>query len=176
MVNKMESFQIPHKSTKITRDFFARHADEVAQDLLGRVLVFERSSRRCPVYARIYEVAAYEGKADSMSEGAQYPPGLMSVSNKFGKNLLDIATLGVCKPSCITLVAAHIKDSRGRSEFYQGPGNVGEALDITKEYDSFPIDMFPLWIGGKPVDRSAVKKRDLTRDIPNYKGNFYFKD
>ena len=111
-----------------------------------------------------------------MSEGALYAPGMMSISTKYGKNLIDIATLGICKPSCITLVGGTVYDERGRVDQVKGPGNLSAALGIDREYDSFPIDMFPIWIGGQPVDAGKILQRNRKLPSTNCRGFFYIKE
>ena len=112
---------IPIRTEALEENFFARHADIVATDLLGRTLVREKPYA-ATLYAVINEIAAFEGsQEDSMTEGAVYAPGTFSVSTKHGKRMLDISTYEVCKPSCITLISALIGDQRGVREFVEGP-------------------------------------------------------
>lgn len=120
---------------RVGRDFFARKADIVARDLLGRTLVVTMGNLE--TRARIREVGAYEGATKHTSEGALYEPGLVSVSVKYGQCLIDIATGREEKTSktasCITLRAADILLPVGAPLSVQGPGNLARQLGITPQ-------------------------------------------
>ena len=110
-----DELYIPKKSSRIQLDFFKRHADEVAKDLLGRIMVRERTGKN-PIYVQLQEVAAYEGEMKSMAKGVLESPGTIGVSTKFGKNLIDLSTLDICEHSCVTLIAGTLFDKRGVRE------------------------------------------------------------
>lgn len=164
---------IPEPSSRLHLGFFARHAEDVARDLLGRVIVINRKNKDS-LYARISEVAAFEGKEDSMYNGALYHPGLIAVSTKFGKQMIDISTLRPHAPSCVTLIAAEVL-SRDNQELVKGPGNLTSALKIDSQYDGLSIDSEAVWIGGESVDSSVIRKRNLSGVPANCKGYFYIR-
>jgi 3-methyladenine DNA glycosylase Mpg len=165
------SFELPHYSTKVCREFFQRPSKLVAVDLLGKVLTIHHPNDIA--YARILEVAAYEGKTRTSSPGIVYYPGSIGVSRKFNRNLLDISTGLANDPSCVTLVAAVV--SNGEDRLVQGPGNLTDALGIDSSYDGRIIDCSPqLWIGGDSVDPDLIKIRKKSRAPENCKGYFYF--
>ncbi len=169
------SIEIPRKKTALGRYFFERSSTSVAKDLLGRIIVHERA-RGGILYAQIHEVAAWEGTTEkSMTEGALYAPGTLSISTKFGKNLLDIATDEMCKPSCITLIAGRVYDKTGERVFAQGPGLLCGALDINKSYHGLPIEISSIWIGGERIDPNTIMKRKKTNSLRNCKGYYYYK-
>src|SRR3989344_9476480 len=112
--------------------------------ILGRVLAVEHEQRT--LYARIQEVAAYEGTTEYMTEKANLAPGTLIISEKYGRKLLDIATWELCKPSCVTLIAGTIRDGRGLREFAQGPGNLTYSLGIDDSVDSLPLAKSSVWI------------------------------
>ena len=170
----MGRIKIPGKSERLPLEFFARKAEAVARDLLGRVLVVERP-RKCPLYARIHEASAYEGEEDSSSKGILYAPGIVGISTKFGKRLLDISTNRQNIPSCVTLIGGDIHDGAGQREFAQGPGNLTKALEIGPEYDGLEITTPPLWIGGNSINPDIIKQRKLSNVPANCKGYFYFR-
>jgi|TARA_Y100000310_G_scaffold159352_1_gene158917 DNA-3-methyladenine glycosylase len=166
---------LPEYSTRIDTKFFARNSKTVAKDLLGRTLVREIPNTTT-LYARIQEVAAYEGsQEDSMSKRVLSAPGTLIVSTKYGKRLLDIATSKIGKPSCITLIAATISDKRGKSELVHGPGNLTKILEIDKNYNGLPIELSPLWISGESIKEEKILKRNLSNLPKNCKGYFYFR-
>lgn len=165
---------IPASSQRLGRGFFARHAQDVAKDLLGRVLVIERADA-CTIYTRLEEIAAYEKETQSMSKGALYSPGTLAISTKFGKNIIDIATLAQGKHSCVTLRGGTVYDQRGIRDVVQGPGNLSQALGITADYDALPLDMLHVWIGGDSVLPSRIRQRNISNTPENFQGSFYVK-
>ena len=172
-----KAFDIPHRKTQLSHDFFARPAVDVAQDLLGRVFVVGREGS-ATLYAQLHEVAAYQGDAKTASEGIKYAPGIVSVSTKYGKHLVDIATGKFGKPSCVTLIAAEIRDGAGSRGFAQGPGNLSRLLEIDSHYNGLPLNsghQSPLWMGGKGIDSEKILKRDLSGVSENCKGYFYIR-
>ena len=169
----MSELKIPKQSTRIYLDFFNRHAEKVAKDLLGRVLV--RETGKNSIYVRLEEIAAYEGEAKSMTKGALEQPGTIGVSTKYGKNLVDISTLGICIPSCVTLIAGTLFDRKGLEKHIDGPGNLAKALDIDRTYDGVPLNFVKIWIGGYPVEPEKILKRKLSKVPENCEGYFYFK-
>lgn len=170
----MTELIIPKSSTRVHMDFFRRNADEVAQDLLGRVLVKERTGKN-PLYMRLDEIAAYEGEVKSMTKGALESAGTIGVSTKYGKHLIDISTLDICEYSCITLIGGTLFDGRGFREIINGPGKVSAALEIDKTYDGVPLNFAKIWIGGEPVIADDILKRNKSGLPENCKGYFYFK-
>ena len=172
---------IPRKSSQIHRDFFERDAVTVAKDLLGRVMVQERGSKPS-LYVQLTEIAAYDGIVGKDLEAAQkknpnlfYAPGVIGISTVYGKHLIDVGTQGLCKPSCVTLVAGNLFDKRGLREKLQGPGNLSKALEIDSDYDSSPINFGQLWVGGDAVDADRIKQRNKSNVPTNCKGYFYFR-
>lgn len=176
----MPKFIIPKKSSRVNLDFFKRHADAVAKDLLGRVFV---SEGRKNIYLRLEEVAAFEGEAESelrQSMFSRYPgifayPGTLAISTKFGQNLIHISTLDINKPSCINLIAGTIFDKKGYKEYINGPGNLTYALKIDKSYNGVHLNFHKIWIGGQSIEESQVIKRNKSGVPKNCKGYFYFK-
>jgi len=168
------TIEIPKSSSRIHMDFFRRHAQEVAQDLLGRVLVRERVDKPT-LYVQLQEVAAYEGHTKSMTKGALESVGTMGVSTKFGKYLIDISTLDICKYSCVTLIGGNLFDARGLRQVVNGPGKLSKALEIDKTYDGVPLNFAKIWIGGESVDAERILKRNKSGLPENCKGYFYFR-
>ena len=150
-------------TNRLDERFFARRADNVAQDLLGRTLVVKVGEDTF-VRARLREVAAYEGSTKRTSEGAKYHPGLVSISVKYGQCLVDIATGGGKKKdaSCITLRAADF-DIKGETVKVEGPRRVAKELGITsgtrEGYECLPAYGRKIWIEGVPIKQKEIKKR-----------------
>ncbi|MEK6872157.1 MAG: DNA-3-methyladenine glycosylase [Nanoarchaeota archaeon] len=170
----MSELIIPRPSTRVHMDFFQRHADEVARDLLGRVLVKERAGKS-NLYVRLDEVAAYEGVVKSMTKGALEIPGTIGVSTKYGKNLIDLSTLSICEASCVTLIGGTLFDGKKSVEKIKGPGKLSEVLEITKNYDGVPLNFARIWIGGETVGNDKILKRNRSGLPENCKGYFYFR-
>ena len=166
---------LPNKKEMLPRVFFARHAEKVAKDLLGRFFVVERPDKN-PLYACLYEVAAYEGgAAGSMSKGSLYAPGTLSISTKFGKRLIDIATLEICRPSCVTLISGVVGDGYHKPEFVEGPGKLAAKLGINPDFDGLPVDIDQVWLAGESAEPEEIKKRSIKKATLNCKGFFYIK-
>ena len=167
--------KIPQRKTQLDLDFFEIHAIDVARDILGRTLVRERTNKPT-LYLRIEEVAAYEGQLKSTSKGILESPGTLGISQKYGKNLIDISTLAICEPSCITLIGGTLYDRRGIREHIHGPGNLSRALEIDKTYDGVPLTFAKMWIGGEKTEKHQIKKRNLSNTTENCQGYFYFRE
>ena len=163
---------IPKRSERLSPDFFARPAQDVAMDLLGKTLVVERA-QGCPLYARLHEVAGWEGETKTTSEGASYEPGILTMSTKFGNKLIDISTSQAGEPSCVTLIAGQVYDRVGDREFSQGAGNLSATLEIDHLlHNGHQIDQRPIWIAGQSVAPSEVKQRNKAAP-ENCVGYFY---
>ena len=165
---------LKQKYTKLDESFFSAGAKTVAQGLLGTYLVrvFPNGSR---VVGRIHEVAAYGGVTKTSSEGMLYAPGTLSVSTKFGKNLIDIATGDKGESSCVTLISA-LFDWGKDKQLVQGPGNLSRALGIDKSYDKKSIVGKDLWIELREQYEGEIRERNLSNAPANWKGTFYIRE
>ncbi len=159
---------------KLKKNYFTKDAETIAKGLLGRYLVSELPSGR-KIKIRLTEIAAYEGETKTTYKGASYAPGKISISTKFGQILIDIATGKENNVSCITLRGGEV-DLEGRMEPIKGPGKLTQILGITKSnkefYDGANIYDNRIWIEGKPIDESQIKK--LKCNSPNCKGIYKF--
>ena len=165
----MEAIQKPIFNERLTRGHFVRRADYIAKDLLGRVIVSQAHGHE-EVYARIKEVAAWEGEEKSSAKTIKYGPGLVGVSKKHGKSLIDIGTSSQSRASCVTLIALETPEG-----IIQGPARVANYLHIDDMFDGAPIDDPFLWIGGEIVNRQRVTKRAVPNAPGNCLGYFYYK-
>lgn len=157
---------------KLSRQFYEQKAVDVAKGLLGRFLVCTMPGNKL-LYARLTEIAAYEGETDSTSKGVNYAPGLISISTKFGQRILDLATGRENKPSCVTLRDADVGTGK-KVHAADGPGNLTKLLGISKAnkdlYDAEKIYGTTMWIEGKPAEASHIRR--LKGNTPNCKGIF----
>lgn len=155
---------------RLRQEFFARRADEVAQDLLGRY-IFVRQKNDELIQARLREIGAYEGATNSSPEGIYYNPGIVFVSTKFGQRLLHISTGKDKKASCLTLRSADFNDER-----IVGPGNLTKLLGINRDnqnlYDNQNAYGRTIWVGGEVVSKEIIKRRDGNSE--NCLGYYYF--
>ena len=158
----------PKLITKLNRDFFARPSLVIAKFLLGRTVISQITGRDIRI-ARIKEVAAWRGEEESSARTLRYAPGLVGISRKFGKDLIDIGTGGQRNASCVTLIALDSPEG-----IIQGPGKTSEYLGITDLFDTAPIDDPYFWIGGEPVNPEEVIQR--SKAVPgNCEGYFYYR-
>lgn len=141
---------------RLDEKYFASRADEVAKDLLGRDIICNLPGVG-KVRIKLTEVAAYEGTTKKSSDVLNYSAGIVSISTKFGKRLLDIATSEKDRPSCVTLRSGILED-----KLVRGPGNLTEALGINKENKDLVEGKYVssniIWIEGESVDESKIKK------------------
>lgn len=156
---------------KLGQEFYARVPQLVACELLGREIVrkFDKGEAR----GVIKEVSAWNGETQSASEGMTLAPGIISVSTKYGKCLMDIATGIEEQYSCITLVAAEF-DWLGQKHKLQGPGNVTQALKIGRDFDGTKIfDSELVYIVGGEIAKQDIKTRKKSNVPSNCQGFFY---
>lgn len=159
---------------KLTESFFARNPDIVAKELLGRYLVrvFENGK---VVKGKITEVAAYQGTARKRTSGKiKAAPGIMSVSTKYGKHLLDIATGKEGKYSCITLRSAEFRWNN-QIQSINGPGKLCKILKINPSLDGLSIYGTKLWIEGQPESESEIDIKKLNNLPDNCFGYYQLK-
>jgi 3-methyladenine DNA glycosylase Mpg len=109
---------------------------------------------------RLTEVAAYEGATKSTSPGASYAAGIISISTKFGQNMIDIATGFEGKPSCITIRGGELTLD-DRVETLGGPGKITKALGITTQtkhgYNGISVDNPRLWLQGDAAVEAMIR-------------------
>lgn len=146
--------------------FFGRESNEVARDLLGRLLV--RNTEKGSTSGRIVQTGAYEGGNGTPTRaGMKYPPGTLFLMKYRNSYLFNIATGEEGKPSCVEVreLAFH----NGRIE---GPGAVTKFFEITPDLDGILLGD-KIEILGDSVDESEVKRVKGTSD--NCRGYFLVK-
>jgi len=162
------------KMGRLTKEFFERTPVQVARDLLGRY-VFCQAEGGNVIQARLREVAAYQGATKTTSPGASYAGGIVSISQKFGRYLIDIATGEEDEPSCITLRGGNLI-LEDKVESASGPGNLAIALGINEDnvdyFQGASIAGRRIWVEGDAVNQSEVRK--LKGNSPNCKGIYKF--
>jgi DNA-3-methyladenine glycosylase len=159
--------------------FYARPAEVVARDLLGRLLVSEVDGLRCAV--RIVEVEAYTGPRDPASHAAAWHRsprneamygngGRAYVYFTYGMHwCFNVVTGRAGYPSAVLVRAgepvegiAHMRRRRGVRDdrlLASGPARLAEALGITRALDGHVLDSVPLWLAaGLPVPASRRRR------------------
>ena len=146
----------------IARDFFARHAVEVAPDLLGCVLEHETADGLVAV--ELTEVEAYEGRSDPASHAYRGktrrnavmfgPPGHAYVYFTYGMHFcVNLVCLGEDSASAVLLRAgaviagedlARARRTRGAAsvasrDLARGPARLCQALDIDRALDGADV-------------------------------------
>ncbi len=146
----------------ISRDFFARHAVEVAPDLLGCVL--EHQTADGLVAVKLTEVEAYAGQSDPASHAYRGktkrnavmfgPPGHAYVYFTYGMHFcVNLVCLGEGSVSAVLLRAgaviagedlARARRTRGAAsvasrDLARGPARLCQALDIDRELDGADV-------------------------------------
>ena len=158
--------------------FYARPAEVVARDLLGRILLSEVGGR--PAAGRIVETEAYTGPEDPASHAAASigrterndplygPPGTAYVHLNYGIHwCLNAVTTGEGRPAGVLIRALEpvlgedvMRERRGRSELTSGPARLTQALGVGPELQRHELGRAPLRIlsGTRPVpDEAAVR-------------------
>lgn len=127
---------------KLGRDFFNRHCTEVARELLGQVLVFDRYR------GVITETESYRGLDDPASHAFRGPtprakimfgqPGLSYVYFIYGMyHCLNIVTEEEGSPSAVLIRG--LKLLTPQSNILNGPGKICRELGITREHNGIDL-------------------------------------
>jgi DNA-3-methyladenine glycosylase len=170
----------PGAAAPLPNDFYARPAEEVARDLLGRHLWREIDGIVC--VAEIVETEAYVGPHDEASHAAARfgrtarnevmfrEPGLAYIYLIYGMHwCLNAVTDSEGFPAAVLIRAARavegIPTLRGRRpgrsdvELLRGPGNLCRALDIDGALNGHDLRTPPLLIvAGTPVASAQVER------------------
>jgi 3-methyladenine DNA glycosylase Mpg len=146
--------------------FFRRESDEVARDLLGRLLI--RNTERGATAGRITQIGAYEEGSEIPSrEGMKYAPGRIFLMSHRGSHLLNISTEKKGYPSCV-----EIRQITFHDKIINGAGKVTTTFGITPDLDGLVLGK-ELQILGKPVEKSRIKR--MKGDSDNCIGYFLIK-
>jgi len=161
------------------RAWYDRPAIQVAEDLLGCILVHE--SPQGLVAGRLVEVEAYEGPEDLAAHSSRGrterngvmfgPPGHLYVYLVYGLHHCANVVCGPGdKPEAVLLRAAAITDGlalartrRGAApdrRLASGPGNLGSAFGLDRTLNGSDLLNGPVWLAeGVPPDRIAHRRR-----------------
>lgn len=154
----------PLPGDPLPASFYARPADEVARDLLGRLLVSDLGD--VPTSGRIVETEAYTGPDDPASHAAASigrterndplfgPPGTAYVHLNYGIHwCLNAVTGREGHPAGVLIRALApvggeeaMRRRRGHEELTSGPARLTEALAIGPELQRHRLDRPPLRI------------------------------
>ncbi|HEX2194282.1 MAG TPA: DNA-3-methyladenine glycosylase [Candidatus Limnocylindria bacterium] len=153
--------------------WFDRPAMEVAEDLLGCILVHDAPGGR--VAGRLVEVEAYQGPEDLAAHSARGrtprnavmfgPPGHLYVYLIYGLHHCANVVCGPAhKPEAVLLRAAQVTDGvalarrrrGGQGELHRlasGPGNLGAAFGLDRALNGSDLLAGPVWLarGERPA-------------------------
>lgn len=130
--------------------FFGREAEEVAKDLLGRLLV--RTTDKGVTSTKIIETGAYTGGETESRDGMRYEPGRIFLMPYRGHYLLNITTGRRDYPSCVEIRAVASHD-----RIVRGSGSITKFLDIPSYFDGIELGL-ELKVIGDPVDSPEIKR------------------
>lgn len=152
---------------KLPRAFYDRDTIEVAQDLLGKLLV--RVAEDGERVGRIVEVEAYLGPHDLAAHSARGltprtrvmfgPPGHAYVYLIYGMyHCMNVVTQAEGVASAVLLRALEpVRNLHGRT---QGPGLLCRALGIDKRFNGHDLTSDELYIAAEnPAPRIAIVRR-----------------
>jgi DNA-3-methyladenine glycosylase len=158
----------------LPRSFYARPADVVAKDALGKILVFERES--ATLAGRIVEAEAYLGIRDraahsfggrrtARNEVMWGPPGFAYVFFIYGMHFhLNLVTDAEGLPSAVLLRAVEpvlgeevMRVLRGRAAktatptlLTNGPGKLCQAFGVARAQNGLDLCAKPLYLSAGP--------------------------
>ncbi len=160
----------------LTRDFYARHAAEVAPDLLGKILVRVWEGQR--LAGRIVEVEAYSGEDDAASHAFRGPtPRNRSMFGPAGHayvyliygvhHCLNIVTGQEGDGQAVLIRALEpleglevMQSLRGKKDLHQltnGPGKLCQALAIDRKLDGHDLCLGEvLWVESAPPPQEPI--------------------
>jgi DNA-3-methyladenine glycosylase len=155
----------PTTSQRLTRSFFTRPVLEVAPELFGAFIVHQTPEQT--LVAMITETEAYSGEGDLASHTARgrtprnfamfLPGGHFYVYRSYGIHwCVNVVTgqegegQGTLIRSILPIQGTQILlHRRGKEVFtpkiFQGPGNVAQAIGITREQNALDLTTHPNW-------------------------------
>ncbi|MDQ2745545.1 MAG: DNA-3-methyladenine glycosylase [Chloroflexota bacterium] len=165
---------------KLPRSFYARHAVEVAPDLLGKLLV--RSLPEGVLKGRIVETEAYTGTSDPGSHAYRGPTprnqvmfgpaGHVYVYLSYGMHhCMNVVTddpgvagavlLRALEPIAGLDIMERNRKGRLPAELLNGPGKICQAYHISREQNGADLESSDIWIerDGFQADRVRVGTR-----------------
>jgi 3-methyladenine DNA glycosylase Mpg len=149
------------------REFFGRESDEVAPELIGKLLI--RKTKNGVLAARITGTGAYERGNETPSRGGmKYAPGTLFLMPFRGSRLFNIATDRAGFPSCV-----EIRNLRFNDKEINGSGAVTRFYDLNSEMDGVLFGE-ELQIEGRAADKDKVVRE--RGDAENCLGYFYLND
>ena len=127
---------------RLERDFFERDTVDVAQDLLGKILVFQNFK------GIIFETEAYRGNDDPASHAHRGPtprtqvmfgkPGVSYVYFIYGMyHCLNFVSEGEGEPGAVLIRGLQLFEPE--SSILNGPGKICRALSLTKEHHNVDV-------------------------------------
>ncbi|MFB6246529.1 MAG: DNA-3-methyladenine glycosylase [Candidatus Pacearchaeota archaeon] len=171
--------------TCLKKKFFERSPEEVAKDLLGKILV--RKVEDVYMKARIVETEAYFGPEDpasraskgrnKISEKMWAEPGTILVYNVHKYQMLNFVTQSKEEPSAVLIRALESLNFDARTK---GPGLLTDALGIDKEiHGQNVLSSNEIWIEGPEGEEEIYEIEDsfrvgVTEDL-NERYRFFIK-
>jgi DNA-3-methyladenine glycosylase len=151
---------------KLNKGFFARSADVVARNLLGKILCRKREDKI--LKARIVETEAYFGEDDPASRASKgknkisemmwESPGKILVYNVHKYKMLNFVTGKKGEPSAVLIRALEPLNFKGRCF---GPGLLTCCLEIAKQLHGKSVFGFnEIWIED---DKESIKIKKTKR-------------
>ncbi len=168
MAQKTKNSVLPSsklRRTKLAREFYAQTAIEVAQQLVGKVLV--RQSRGAELRARIVETEAYLGPHDLASHSSKGrtkrtevmfgPPGHAYVYLIYGMyDMFNVVAGSEGEAQAVLIRAAEPLD--GWSVNLSGPGRLARGLEITRLDNGLDLTGEQIYFLDDPRDRPRLKR------------------
>ncbi len=169
--------------------FFARESEQVAKDLVGKLLVrgIEPFGRVSGVITQVdaYSSPGKHVKIGKKNQGAFYAPGAIHMYPSQGAYCLAISTLaeGVYNEVLIRQLSplegiSEMRENRGNldeKELTNGPSKIVKALGLTKDHDGlfiFDWENASLWIEEYMKTAKAIKEARIENASPDFIGRY----
>lgn len=180
---------------ELTKSFFERDTEKVAEDLLGKILV--KKTDNSELSGKIVETEAYFGPEDPASRASNgktkiskvmwEEPGTILVYVVHSHDLINFITEEKGTPGAVLIRAIEplegkkiMKRRRERKNIYElcsGPGKLTEAFGISKEYNMKKINETNLRIikNNEEVEIGCSSRIGVKEDLPG-KYRFFIKN
>jgi DNA-3-methyladenine glycosylase len=163
--------------TRLARDFYVRPTLKVAQDLIGKYLVFETGGRL--LSSRLVEVEAYIGESDPACHAAvgkternkvMYGVGGFSyIYFIYGMyNCLNVVTESEGFPAAVLIRGAEPDDgvdimkghysNTGSNKLTNGPGKICKAFGLTREHNGIDLVSGALYLEDRGYKPSKIER------------------
>jgi DNA-3-methyladenine glycosylase len=141
--------------TRLARDFYVRPTLKVAQDLIGKYLVFETGGRL--LSSRLVEVEAYIGESDPACHAAVGKTERNKVMYGVGGFSYIYFIYGMY--NCLNVVTeSEGYSNTGSNKLTNGPGKICKAFGLTREHNGIDLVSGALYLEDRGYKPSKIER------------------